>query len=141
MSSGSGTQTTSSGSSYFFLQIATSSAPISEGGPIGGYWLPPTGEFLLATIALGFFTVAVKSREESEESMDSVGATLNLLDLTLLPIEEESEERPDSVLISGVKGRKDLKASEKEGEVTCKTRTQVEIWRSREIFERERKGN
>ncbi|KAH0906090.1 hypothetical protein HID58_037917 [Brassica napus] len=100
--------TTSSGNSYFSLQIATSSAPITEGGPIRGYRLPPAGEALLATIALGFFALTVRSREESEESKDSVGATLNLLDLTLLPMEEESGERPDSVLISRTGGRNDL---------------------------------
>ncbi|KAG2266350.1 hypothetical protein Bca4012_076189 [Brassica carinata] len=107
---------TSSGSSYFSLQTATSSAPITEGGPIKGYRLPPAGEALLATIALGVSALTARSREASEESMDSVGATLNLLDLTLLPMEEESGERPDSDLISGTGRRKDLKISErKEG--------------------------
>ncbi|KAH0898994.1 hypothetical protein HID58_048562 [Brassica napus] len=117
LSSGSDTRiATSSGSSYFFLQTATSSAPITEGGPIGRYRLPPTGEALLATIALGSFDLAARSREESEESIDSVGATLDLLDLTLLPMEEESGERPDSVFISRAEGRKDLKVGKREGE-------------------------
>ncbi|KAH0898491.1 hypothetical protein HID58_048059 [Brassica napus] len=40
--------------------------------------------------------------------MDSVGTTLNLLDLTLLPMEEESG--PDSVLISEAEGRKNLES-------------------------------
>ncbi|WZZ69764.1 hypothetical protein YC2023_081134 [Brassica napus] len=102
---------------------------------------PPTGEALLATIALGFFSLAVRSREQSKESIDFVGSTLNLLDLTVLPMEEESGERPASVLISGAEGRKNLKVGEREGEVTCGMKTQVEIWRSQEIFKRERKGN
>ena len=79
--------------------------------------------------------------EESEKSIDSVGATLNLPDLTLLPMEEESGERPDSVFISRAEGRKDLKVGKREGEVTCRMRTQVEIWRSQENCERERKEN
>ncbi|CDY36203.1 BnaAnng04490D [Brassica napus] len=106
-SPGSGARmTTSSGSLYFFLQIATSSSPITEGGPIGGYWLPSTGKVFLVTRALGLFTAAVRSRKESEESMDSAGTALKLLDLTLLPMEEESG--PNSVPISEAEGRKNL---------------------------------
>ncbi|KAG2266227.1 hypothetical protein Bca52824_073306 [Brassica carinata] len=97
----------SAGSLYFTLQSATSSTPITEGGPIGGYMFPSaTGETFLATIALGSSTSAVKSKEESEEFIDSVRATASftLLDLTLLPMEEESGERPDSALISETEG-------------------------------------
>ncbi|KAL0803548.1 hypothetical protein Bca101_096038 [Brassica carinata] len=89
----------SAGRLYFILQFATSSTPITEGEPIGRYRFPSaTGETFRATIALGSSTSTVKSREESEESMDTDGATASftLLDLTLLPMEEESGERPDS---------------------------------------------
>ncbi|KAG2251697.1 hypothetical protein Bca4012_099188 [Brassica carinata] len=72
--------TKSAGRLYFTLQSATSSTPITEGGPIGGYRFPSaTDKTFLATIALGFSTSAVKSREESEESMDSNGATVSFV--------------------------------------------------------------
>ncbi|KAH0910812.1 hypothetical protein HID58_034133 [Brassica napus] len=103
--------TTSSGRLYFFLQIYISSAPITEGGPIGGYLLPSAGEVFLVTRALGFFATAVRSREESEESMDSAETTLNLLDLTLIPMEEKSG--PNSVPILEAEGRKNLENKRK----------------------------
>ncbi|KAL0678430.1 hypothetical protein Bca4012_006411 [Brassica carinata] len=114
---------TSAGRLYFILQSATSSTPITEGGPIGGNQFPSaTGETFRATIALGSSTSAVKSREELEESMDTNGATASftLLDLTLLPMEEESGERPDSAFISETErvGRKGLKESVR-GERKC----------------------
>ncbi|KAH0863454.1 hypothetical protein HID58_080665 [Brassica napus] len=104
---------------------------------------PPTGEALLATIALGFFILAVRSREESEESIDSVEATLDLLDLTLLPMEEESGERPDSVLISRAERKNDLKVGEREEESRYGDRKKSSRGREKEtkgIRRRNRRG-
>ncbi|KAL0684419.1 hypothetical protein Bca4012_051267 [Brassica carinata] len=114
---------TSTGRLYFILQSATSSTPITEGGPIGRYRFPSaTGETFRATIALGSSNSAVKSREVSEESMDTDRATASftMLDLTLLPMDEESGERPESAFISETErvGRKGLKASIR-GERKC----------------------
>ncbi|KAH0893105.1 hypothetical protein HID58_055534 [Brassica napus] len=96
---------TSSERLYFSLQVATSSTPIEERGPTEENLLPPTiGEAPSISARPRSPTSAVRSRKESEESMDSGGMTsvLCFFDLTLPPMEEESGARFDLGFILGV---------------------------------------
>ncbi|KAL0655953.1 hypothetical protein Bca4012_076537 [Brassica carinata] len=114
----------SSGRLYLYLQIATSSAPITDGGPIGGYRSLSTGGL---SSAGGFATTTVKSGEV--ESIDLDGIICDL-DLTLLPI-EESGRRLDSVPITD----KLKRLERRERKITCGEETGVKI--SREVFKTE----
>ncbi|KAF2531860.1 hypothetical protein F2Q70_00030265 [Brassica cretica] len=114
----------SSGRLYLYLQIATSSAPITDGGPIGGYRSLSTGGL---SSAGGFATTTVKSGEV--ESIDLDGIICDL-DLTLLPI-EESGKRLDSVPITD----KLKRLERRERKITCGEETGVKI--SREVFKTE----